>query len=59
MTLFGDVGFHFYNVRMVKRRFLASKAHEIHLNSFVTVKDLGGIFFHVLAENWEKSKGYT
>ena len=31
--------------------FLASKTYEIHENTFITVKVLGGISFHVMAEN--------
>ena len=32
------------------------KIHEIHLNASITVKVLGGISFHVMAENWKQLK---
>ena len=32
--------------------FFASKAYKIRVNASITVKVLGGISFHVMAENW-------
>ena len=32
------------------------KTYEIHVNAFIAVKVLGGISFHVLAENWKHLK---
>ena len=40
----------------MERRFLASKTYEIHVNAPITVKDLGGISIHVMAENWQLLK---
>ena len=40
-----------------KLRFLASKTHEIYVNTSITVKVLGGISFHVVVENWQHLKG--
>ena len=40
----------------MKRRFLASKTYEIHVNASITVKALGGISFHVMAKNWKHLK---
>ena len=34
-------------------RFLTSKTREILKNASITVKVLGGISFHVMAENWK------
>ena len=39
------------------RRFLASKAYELHVNASIIVKDLGWISIHVMAENWQHLKG--
>ena len=36
---------------------LASKTYEILVNAFITVKLLGGIPFHIIAENWKHLKG--
>ena len=36
--------------------FRASKAYEIHVNASITAIVLGGISFHVMAENWQHLK---
>ena len=33
--------------------FFASKTYEIHVYASVTVKDLGGFFIHLMADNWQ------
>ena len=38
---------------MVLHRLPASKTYEIHVNACITVKDLGSISIHVMAENWQ------
>ena len=34
----------------------ASKTYEIHVNAIITVKVLGRISFHVMAEKWKHLK---
>ena len=53
---FGDASFHFRNVRRCNVVFSHKKPHEIHVNASMTVKILGGISFHVMAENWKHLK---
>ena len=36
--------------------FLASKTYEMHVNASIKVKVLGGVSFHVMAENWKHLK---
>ena len=36
--------------------FLASKTNEIHVNTSITVKVLGGISFHIMAANMKHQK---
>ena len=40
----------------MQRRFLSIKTYEIHVNVSITVKVLGRISFHVIAENWKHLK---
>ena len=51
--LFGDVSFRFHSFR---RRFLASRTYEIHVNASIAVKVHGGISFLAMAENWKHLK---
>ena len=39
--------------------FLASETYEIRVNASTTVKDLGGISIHVMAEKLATSEGFT
>ena len=49
-----NVSFHFHDLHC----FLTSKTYKIHVlvNVSVTIKDLGGISFPVMAETWKHVK---
>ena len=54
--LFGDVSFHFHDVRRYNVVFSHKQTYELHINASCKAKVLGGNYFHV---NMETSKGYT
>ena len=37
--------------------FSASTTYEVHVNTCIPVKVVGGVSFHVMAENWKNLKG--
>ena len=53
---FGDVSFHFHDVGRCNVVFSHQNPTKKHLNASVTVKVLGGISCHVMAENWQHLK---
>ena len=51
-NLFSDVNFHFHDVGLCNVVF-SHQTYEIHVNASGKFKVLGGISFHVMAENWK------
>ena len=54
--LLGDVSFHFHDIKRCNVFFFRITTYKVHVNTSVTVKDLGGISNHVMAENWQLLK---